>query len=74
MRPAVLRKCCLRSGHLCGGFSRLLTVIGLVASKRVNDYETRRTMFERTADADGHFKFLRLWPPQNPPLDAIVMV
>jgi hypothetical protein len=24
--------------------------------------------------ADGHFKFLRLWPPQNPPLDAIVMV
>jgi hypothetical protein len=23
--------------------------------------------------ADGHFKFLHLWPPQNPPLDSIVM-
>jgi hypothetical protein len=22
--------------------------------------------------ADGHFKFLHLWPPQNPPLDSIV--
>jgi hypothetical protein len=22
---------------------------------------------------DGHFKFLHLWPPQNPPLDSIVI-
>lgn len=37
LRPVVLRNCCLRSGHPGGGFSGPLTVIGLVASERVND-------------------------------------
>jgi hypothetical protein len=23
--------------------------------------------------ADGHFKFLHLWPGQNPPLDSVAM-
>jgi hypothetical protein len=29
---------------------------------------------EIDACADGHFNFLHLWPGQNPPLDAVMMV
>ena len=38
--------------------------------------DSLRSAFDQTVKRyppDGHFKFLHLWPPQNPPLDSIVM-
>jgi hypothetical protein len=35
-------------------------------------YHLQFSASETAVRPDGHFKFLHLWPPQNPPLDSIV--
>jgi hypothetical protein len=53
----------------------LKNVIDANASAHICNYCERQSesVIAAPVDPDGHFKFLHLWPGQNPPLDSVVI-
>ncbi len=60
--------------YVIGGLAR--ETVAHPLSELIDDLRLSKQAAGQLVDtlvADGHFKFLHLWPGQNPPLDSVAM-